>query len=78
MWHKVKEIFQKLYPVKEAPLVEAPYKVEPSIDSLSVSTQQEVKEEVKPPVVEEPAKVTKPKKPKTNQNGNKPKQRKNK
>lgn len=74
MLHKVKEIFQKLFPNKEAQQPDAPYKLEPKIDSLASAPPQEVQ----PQVVEEPAKVTKPKKPRTSQNGNKPKQRKNK
>ena len=74
MLHKVKEIFQKLFPSKEVTqptFTEAPYKVEPDLKS-SAPVTSEVE------VAEQPAKTTKPKKPRTNQNGNKPKQRKNK
>lgn len=76
MLHKVKEIFQKLLSNKDTQQpAEAPYKLEPKIDSLASTTSQP---EVKVEAVEQPAKVNKPKKPRTNQNGNKPKQRKNK
>jgi len=70
MLHKVKEIFQKLFPNKEAPQPEAPYKIEPELKPPAPSTPEVA-------VAEEPV-VAKPKKPRTNQNGNRSKQRKTK
>ena len=64
MFNKVKEIFQKLVTKKEALPIEAPYKPTPPV------------EEVKAVVVEEPVIPVKPKKPRTNANGNRSKQRK--
>jgi len=71
MLHKVREIFQKLFPNKEAPHLEAPYKVEPELKPPAPSTPEVA-------VIEEPVVVAKPKKPRTNQNGNRPKPRKSK
>ena len=74
MLHKVKEIFQKLLNKKEqAPQIEAPYKIEPEIKPPEPTPPVE---EVKAVVVEESVKPTKPKKPRTNANGNRSKQRK--
>lgn len=69
MLHKVKEIFQKLVTKKEeAPQIEAPYKIEPEIKPLAP--------EVKAAAVDDSVKLVKPKKPRTNANGNRSKQRK--
>lgn len=81
MLHKVKEIFQKLFPSNQVQPLQVPYKIEPKIEPLSQPTvaepqSQEVKLEVSVPVVEKPLKVNKPKKPRTNQNGTRSKQRK--
>ena len=74
MLHKVKEIFQKLLNKKEqAPQIEAPYKIEPEIKPPEPTPPVE---EVKAVVVEEPVIPAKPKKPRTNANGNRSKQRK--
>ena len=67
MFNKVKEIFQKLVTKKEAPQIEAPYKIEPEIKPPEPTPPVE---EVKAAVVEEPVIPVKPKKPRTNANGN--------
>ncbi len=81
MLHKVKEIFQKLFPSNQVQPQEVPYKIEPKLESLSQPAVTElppleVKIEESIPVVEKPLKVNKPKKPRTNQNGTRSKQRK--
>ena len=81
MLHKVKEIFQKLFPSNQVQPLEVPYKIEPKIEPLSQPIvveppAREVKLEQSVPVVEKPLKVNKPKKPKTNPNGTRSKQRK--
>jgi hypothetical protein len=82
MLHKVKEIFQKLFPSKQpVPLTfEAPYKVEPELKLPAPSTPEVAAAPFTPEVavIEEPVVITKPKKPRTNQNGNRPKPRKSK
>lgn len=80
MLHKVREIFQKLFPNKEAPQPEAPYKVEPELKLPTPSTPEVAAAPFTPEVavIEEPVVITKPKKPRTNQNGNRPKPRKSK
>jgi hypothetical protein len=75
MLHKVKEIFQKLFPNKEAPQPEAPYKIEPE---LKPPVPTPPTSEVEIEVVVVPDVIAKPKKPRTNQNGNRSKQRKTK
>jgi hypothetical protein len=75
MLHKVKEIFQKLFTSKATSQVEAPYKIEPQIKPPAPLTPEK---EVQIEVVVVPDVVAKPKKPRTNQNGNRPKPRKSK
>ena len=75
MFNKVKEIFQKLVTKKEAPPIEAPYKIEPEIkppEPTPPTPEVEIEAVVVPDVID------KPKKPRTNQNGNRSKQRKTK
>ena len=93
MFHKVKEIFQKLFPSNSVQQYEAPYKIEPKIEpltrpvlhteveiqpSISNEPQQDVKVEEIVSVVEKPLKVGTPKKPKINSNGTRSKSRKSK
>ena len=75
MLHKVREIFQKLFPNKEAPLSDAPYKMEPQLKPPA-PTPPTPEVEIEAVVV--PDVIDKPKKPRTNQNGNRSKQRKHK
>ncbi len=92
MFHKVKEMFQKLFPSNLVQHHEAPYKIEPKIQPLTdpvsqpkvkvettlVELPQDTKVEETIRVVEKPHKIGTPRKPKINSNGTRSNSRKGK